>query len=119
MLLVVEPEEAGGAEEEAMAVAKREGSSNISDIRSTFRDTSIALFRLSRTAFSVFDLLYFCEKATAFSSRSGTPFRRLDAEDVRAGRHSPSVDNALDVAMTDRCDLEDKACKDSRLLFKA
>lgn len=102
-----------------MVVAKRLGSSNISDILSTFRDKSIALFRLSRTAFSVFDLLYFCEKAIAFSSRSGTPFRRLAAEDVRAGRYSRSVDSALEVVITDRCDLEERACKERRLLFNA
>ena len=100
-----------------MAVAKRVGSSRISQTLSTLRESSTALFRRSRTSFSVFDLLYFCEKPSAVASSSGMLFRRLEAEDVRVGRHSPRLERALAVATTDLCDREDKACKAIRLLF--
>jgi ABC-type molybdenum transport system ATPase subunit/photorepair protein PhrA len=114
---VAEPEEPAGEDEEAMAVAKRAGSSSISEIRSTLRESSIALFRRSRTSFSLFDLLYFCEKLSAFASSSGIPSRRLEVEDVRAGRNTVRLERALAAATTDLCDLEDRACKERRLLF--
>jgi hypothetical protein len=98
-------------------VARRVGSSNISDTLSTFRDNNMAFFRRSRTVFSVFDLLYFWEKLKASLSSSGTPSRRLEAAEVRAGRCSRSVDSALDVAMTDLCDLEERACRERRVLI--
>lgn len=115
--LGAEPEELIEDEEEAIAVAKRMGSSSMSDTLSTFRDSIIAFLRWSRREFSVFDLLYFCEKRSAFSSSSGTSSRSLEAEDVIAGRYSRSVHSAFDVAMTDLCDLEESAWSESRLLF--
>jgi len=44
-------------EAEAMVEVSREGSSRISDNRSTFRDNSIAFFRLSRMALESLALL--------------------------------------------------------------
>lgn len=104
-------------EQEAIAVANRVGSSRISETLSTFHDSSLAFFRRSRTAFSAFALLYFCEKLRAFSSSSGTPSRMLEAEEVRAGRYSPSLESELDAAMTDLCDRDDMDCRARRLLL--
>ena len=117
MPLVADPGEPAGEDEEAMVVAKRAGSSSISETLSTLRDSSIALFRRSRTSFSLLDLLYFCEKLRAFTSSSGITSRRLEAEDVRAGRYSLRLERALAAATTDLCDREDRFCKERALLF--
>lgn len=100
-----------------MAEVKRVGSSRISKTLSTLRERSKAFFRRSRTSFSVFDLLYFCEKPTASASSSGMLSRRLEAEEVRVGKHSLRLERALAVATTALCDREDRACMESRLLF--
>ena len=57
----------------------------MSDTRSMFLDSSIAFFRLSRTAFSVL-LSYFAAKLAAADSSSGTPSWRSCAWDSRDGR---------------------------------
>ena len=75
----------------------------MSDTRSTFLDSSIVLFRLSRTVFSVL-LSYFAAKLAAANSSSGTPSCRSCACESRDGRRALRFEIWEDELMIALCD---------------